>query len=509
MYRWRIVLALAIGGALLGGAAQAQGADRQPVYTNKTKFRIPFNSDSARLTELRAKAIVLYSSTDRGTSWKLVQTVAPDAGKFNFQAESDGEIWFVVRTLDASDRLVQDTRALEPELQVIVDTKEPDLKLELFQPSAGRVQLRWNANDSNLDPSQLRLEYLQPGTNAWRNVGIVPKASGQTEWTITNGGQVSVRGVVADYARNVGRDQVQLKAGGTPVPAFNSREPVADGQDNFQAASGLRAPGAQTVPVRPASGVPAESASRFIPARSTGGDEWNGAPVGNFSSRNETADESPARSPYGHRVVASRDFHINYKLQDVGPSGISSVHLYMTQDNGANWTKYGEDSDAQSPFTVRVLSEGIYGFAIVPQSGVGLSADLPQAGDKPQTVIVVDQTAPVVELLPLEQGRGKNLNKILIQWRMEEQFPTDKPIALSYAISPQGPWQPISGWTENTGRYIWSIGHNVPPKFYVRLEARDIAGNTQSTETPDPVIIDLSRPTARIVDVESQSSPDR
>jgi hypothetical protein len=39
------------------------------------------------------------------------------------------------------------------------------------------------------------------------------------------------------------------------------------------------------------------------------------------------------------------------------------------------------------------------------------------------------------------------------------------------------------------------------------MEARDAAGNMQVVETPQPVLIDLSRPTAKIIDIESGDVP--
>ena len=47
----------------------------------------------------------------------------------------------------------------------------------------------------------------------------------------------------------------------------------------------------------------------------------------------------------------------------------------------------------------------------------------------------------------------------------------------------------------------------VGPKVYVRIEVRDLAGNTEHAETSKPVFIDLARPTAQIVDIEPNVSP--
>ena len=225
------ILALA---ALLAGSARLSAAPipTAPIHTNKNRFRIPFHYDSAELARLGAREIRLYVSRDRGATWKQVQAVAPDAGKFHFQSAGDGEYWFIVRTLDSKNHLHPEGNVADPGLKVIVDTVPPRLELDLSQPTPGKVQLAWTATDEHLDPTQLRLEYLQPGVLEWQSVGIVPKASGQTGWAVPQGGIVAVRGSIADLAGNSINDQAQLRIapGNQAVPrpgAPDRREPVA------------------------------------------------------------------------------------------------------------------------------------------------------------------------------------------------------------------------------------------------------------------------------------------
>ena len=61
--------------------------------------------------------------------------------------------------------------------------------------------------------------------------------------------------------------------------------------------------------------------------------------------------------------------------------------------------------------------------------------------------------------------------------------------------------------TRSCGRFFISSNPRtfpgVPAKLFVRIAVRDEAGNQARAETEQPVLIDLTRPTARIVDVES------
>lgn len=502
--------------------ADAAPIPATPVYTNKTRFRIPYRYDAAEMKSLGAKEIRLYVSRDRGGTWQQVQTVMPDAGKFNFQAPSDGEYWFVVKTVDGKNKLHPEGPAMEPGLQVIVDSTSPRLQLELRQPTPGKVQLAWTATDEHVDPTQLRLEYTQPGSPDWQMVSVVPKASGQTEWSVPQGGVVAVRGTVSDFAKNAAQDQTQIVI--APVdqtvprpqtPDF--RQPIAApsprANSNLTASIPSQFPTAPAAPNNP----PAFDRGEFgdfqpmrtqpLPTTSISGPTTPRSSFAAHQPERDPANPAPITESQAntarYRIVNTRQFQVGYRLQDVGPSGVSSVELYITEDNGTTWYKYGDDPDSQSPVSVEVPRAGTFGFALGVRSGAGLASDPPQPGERPAIVVVVDQTPPRVELLPLEQGRGRSLHKILIQWKYVEEFPTERPIALSYSATGQGPWQPISGWQENTGNYVWNLGPGVPSRFYLRLEARDAAGNTSVVETPQPVLIDLSRPTAKIIDVES------
>jgi len=227
------------------------------------------------------------------------------------------------------------------------------------------------------------------------------------------------------------------------------------------------------------------------------------------TQRQFPAAAQPARVN-GIRTVNSRRFHIDYQIDDVGPSGVSSVELYVTQNNGEKWYRYGLDEDHSSPFEVEVPGDGTYGFTMRVVSGAGLTDPPPQQGQKPEIVIVADASPPVVDLFPLQQGTGANTNRILITWDIQDRELGERPVSLAYSAGPDGPWEPISTWLPNTGQHIWTITAQVPPRLYVRVIARDSAGNMAQVDTPQPVLVDLARPTARIVDVESsQVNPGR
>jgi hypothetical protein len=203
------------------------------------------------------------------------------------------------------------------------------------------------------------------------------------------------------------------------------------------------------------------------------------------------------------RVVSSRRFHVGYSVEDVGPSGIGAVDLFITQDMGRKWWKYGEDPDRRSPFEVEVPQDGEYGFAIRVRSGVGLANDPPLPGEPPSIIVAVDQTPPTVELLSAQQGKGADSNRIQVRWRVADEHLAAKPVAIYYSPSRNGPWEAIASWTDDQGSFEWTVMPGSPSQFYVRVVARDVAGNTSKADSAQPIMVDLVRPNARIVDVEA------
>ena len=333
---------------------------------------------------------------------------------------------------------------------------------------------------------------------------------------------IAVRGAIADLAGNMGQaeSRVQIAPGngnGQTGPDF--RDPVAGNDLPPDTQAALNPPGkAPPVPQEPLNGdawnqpggisdFPSgrqDLAAREQPQRPLSGfaslQQGNGFP----GFRNQEASfGQPPRRDGAARVVNQRQFQIGYRIEEIGPSGISSVELFITQDNGATWYRYGEDADKRSPFIVSVPREGAYGFTLNVRSGVGLAADPPQPGEKPSIVVNVDETAPRVQLLPVEQGRGQSLNKLLIRWMVQDENLAERPISLWYGASQNGPWQPIAGGLDNTGSHVWTMAAGIAPRIFFRIEARDSAGNVQRLDTTEPLLIDLSKPSARILDVET------
>ena len=204
-------------------------------------------------------------------------------------------------------------------------------------------------------------------------------------------------------------------------------------------------------------------------------------------------------------VVNSTDFQIGYRIDDLGPSGLGKIELFITTDGGRKWYRYGTNPTNKSPFPVNVPADGTYGFELRVKNGAGIGDDPPHPGDKPSIVVMVDKTPPTAQLLAPQIGRGKSHNKVLLRWVAEDAHFGPTPALLEYAVEKNGPWTKIGDWQANSGHYIWPIESGMPGKVYVRLTVKDRAGNTAQITAPDVLVIDFTRPTAHIIDVEAKS----
>lgn len=235
-----------------------------------------------------------------------------------------------------------------------------------------------------------------------------------------------------------------------------------------------------------------------------------------------TGAEKPSVEVTRAQVINYPRFNLGYDLEQRGPSGISRVDLWVTRNEGQTWQKWSQHDGKNGVVTVSLDArenaqlEGQYGFRLVPVSGAGLSEREPVAGDAPDMRVVLDITAPTIDLFA--PGSDPNTpDTLLIQWKANDKNFGDDPIILEWSEAPTGPWKPVAsaGGADpviqatamnapvarrlaNTGQYAWRIPAGVPARVYLKASARDAAGNVKEVVTRDPILVDLTKPRAKI-----------
>ena len=511
----------------------------EPLVTNTTSFRIPFAVESEGVGEVSGQAI-LYASVN-GAPMEQVQKVQASAGGFQFNASKDGLYAFAVRVTDAAGNLAGPPSDLTPELLVSVDTTPPGVDVQLIEVAPGQVQVKWNCNESRIAPGSFRLEYAEGTNGRWKQFPTSSEPAGQTTISSSPGTSVSVRAFVNDLAGNQGSGTGQVilsvpkppEPAQQPAPAAGTTQPVVNQVAQspqigiafpYESPAAASSSGQNSALTGGSGGLtlpPPYHAqvghTAFSGTTHTSSGMFGGTPTANvqpsysqppFSQQGNglfAGNSGSALPPGATQIVNNRVFDIAYQVEDVGPSGVSCVELFVTENNGREWFRYGNDVDLQSPFQVDSRGEGTFGFAVRVKNGLGFSEAPPQPGEFPSIVITVDQSPPTIEFAPpqvLPSGQGK----IRLQWRVTDANPATAPVRLEYSVSTAGPWNPVFDWQMDPHSFELPIQPGMPTALHFRLLARDLAGNVATAQTHQPVLIDQHRPTVKLLRVQPVST---
>lgn len=175
--------------------------------TRQTTFAIPFSVDRQIRT---AVEVHLYVSRDAGRTWRIYARQVPSAQRFSFTATGDGDYWFASRTIVANS--APDGQApLRAEMQIIVDTIDPEFDFTVRPGEDGAVIATWQLSDPHLDSNSLKIEYRSNTTDPWLPVTVIPSAAdagsdhlrGHVSWVPkTHAPTATVRAEASDRAGN-------------------------------------------------------------------------------------------------------------------------------------------------------------------------------------------------------------------------------------------------------------------------------------------------------------------
>ena len=237
-----------------------------------------------------------------------------------------------------------------------------------------------------------------------------------------------------------------------------------------------------------------------MPAIASSNDNSQGSPV----SAGQPAPGSQRSMP-ALQVVNDPEIVLEYEVSKVGPSGLAKIEVWITRNGGANWQRFAEDPDAseatsggQYKRTLVLPGEGVYGISLVVKSKAGIGKPAPRSGDLPEMLVEVDTTPPEAKLFPIIPD-PQHRDTVILDWSA-----TDRnlgAIALAWAERPNGPWQVIAANLANTGHYAWRLPETMPSHIYIKLVARDTAGNEAVALTREPQLVDLSEPEGKLLRV--------
>jgi hypothetical protein len=508
-------------------------------YIGQRDFRIPIGFKEARRAEI--KQVLLYLAAPDGKTWKEFGRTLPDETGFPFRAADDGAYLFKLAVINkTTGRQEPADIAHEGEARcIVVDTAPPVLRGLSAERQGDEVVVRWDLLEKNPDWATLKLEYVAsdaPGA-PWSRVAVAAPESQQASFHV-DGPVHAVRLSVMDLAKNpsnVAEAPVKSGAAGSGIAVATGA--AGAGGPGLPPLDGSAAPGPLPLPnngdggwsptppggTTPAVAVMPKPAPRAeaLETGSAGGASRPPvvAAAGGGGPAPAATPPHPARGPLPPvQMVKKRQVTIDYEVTKFGPSGIKSVELYVTRDDGRNWQRCdGEDSVSATPpveahgaaaslkraLTVELQSDGLYGFYLVVKSGAGLGKPPPQSGEPPQMRIEVDTTAPKADLFE-PRPHPTRRDCLILSWTATDNKFGPTPITLQWAERPDGEWRTIgSGELPNTGEYVWQVPANIPPHVYLKLLARDLAGNESVAQTPQPILVDLNEPEVKPLQISA------
>jgi hypothetical protein len=203
------------------------------------------------------------------------------------------------------------------------------------------------------------------------------------------------------------------------------------------------------------------------------------------TARSDVDNRPPSVLAPALRVVNTKRFNLGFELRDVGPSALTGMELWGTTD-GRVWKMYENVQFQPQSCIVEVAEEGTHGFVLVPRGGTK-----PRAGDSPMVWVTVDLTRPVVQIQGVEMSLTSRPPALVIRWTARDRNLGPRPVTISYAESPEGPWTTLAASVPNTGRLEMPVPSKLPSCVLLRIDAVDLAGNVGSARTEQAVRITI------------------
>ncbi|MCI0703305.1 MAG: hypothetical protein L0241_19680 [Planctomycetia bacterium] len=533
---------------------------------NSRTIRLPIEYKKDRKT---IRQVLLYVARNGENTWYQEGFVTPDKDAFVYLAKDDGVYWFKMVIEDLKgNKDPSDLTAGAPDLKMVIDTLPPQVRPTNAKRNGEEVVIEWMVEDKFPNDAETKVHFRSASNpnGFWQEVMLPANSRTGVKFPCGTSEAVVVRITATDVAGNKTESTQEFPAAGNgqtstsmsptlpvgPVPPVGPASGTGNISSGNTGMSGGTKPADPVIPVSPGPIAPPTPpgitpTQPFVPVQptqphtppQTGSTNSGMKPLPTIDPK--AAPSLPTQggwnSATGPTVEMTRAQVINYPRFDLGfdleargPSGISRVDLWVTRDDGRSWQKWSQHDGKGG--AVRVMLdirenlqlEGSYGFRLVPVSGAGLSEREPSTGDVPELRIVLDVTAPQIDLFPPVSDPNA-ADTLVIQWKATDKNFGDDPITLEWSEAPGGPWKPVASAANeaivqvgalatpiarrlpNTGQFGWRVPPGIPARVYLKATAKDAAGNVREVVTREPILVDLTKPRAKISGIVPPVTP--
>ena len=531
---------------------QPLAPDYYPMNSRTIKLPIEYKKDRKAIRQ-----VLLYVARNGENTWYQEAFVTPDKDAFVYVAKDDGVYWFKMVIEDLKGNKDPANLTVDPpDMKMVIDTVPPQVRVTNAKRNGEELVVEWSVEDKFPNDAETKVHFRatdNPKTY-WQEVTLPANSRTGVKFPCGTSDAVTVKITAVDVAGNRTEITREFPAVGATVALSPTMPVVPSGPAAGVGAGAITPPPADVTPPAPAGpgpvapmlpaapvGPPASalpftvqtappvtpyqppapaytagpSPLATVDPKATALPAQGTAPAGAWTGAAPSVEVSRAQ------VINYPRFDLGFDLEQRGPSGISRVDLWVTRDEGKSWHKWsqhdGKGGAVRVALDVRENTqlEGNYGFRLVPVSGAGLSEREPVAGDAPDMRVTLDVTAPQIDLFP-PLSDPNSPDTLVIQWKATDRNFGDDPITLEWSDAPAGPWKPVASngndpvvqataisapvakRLANTGQYAWRVPTGIPARVYLKATARDAAGNVKEVVTREPILVDLTKPRARI-----------
>jgi hypothetical protein len=189
--------------------------------------------------------------------------------------------------------------------------------------------------------------------------------------------------------------------------------------------------------------------------------------------------DASAQDPGGGVLYCHwRQFKIPFK-NDPKTGPIAQVRLYVSRDQGSNWSYTATAPAEDQHFSYNASQDGLYWFAAQTVDFQGKLYPPTLDGLRPSLKVVVDTTPPTVQI----QGLPPRNNEVGVAWNVsDDNLDRSLPdgVQLQYRMAGGVTWVPLI-IAPGSSQHYWNPQTNAAVE--VRVLARDRAGNTGENKT--------------------------
>ncbi len=182
------------------------------------------------------------------------------------------------------------------------------------------------------------------------------------------------------------------------------------------------------------------------------------------------------------RFVASRDVDVAFGI--AGEAKATDARLYVSTDEGQSWRAAESRRLGERELRFRAERDGPLGLFVIVENAAGASSDPPKAGQPPHARIIIDTTAPAVQIHGAAPSADEASGQIAIDATVADENLNTDSLRVYFRPAAAREWTDGGRAELRDGRVRWTPPRGVPADAQLRLIAFDLAGNAGRADLP-------------------------